>query len=133
MHTLCNKSLIMHLLCTKMLSCLSLTIWKTHAKFGIERVYGFGERRVTDRRQTESEKYYIEDTYHFRFHFLPLLLKTRQCFLRHKYAQGWYFMAQFIIFWKSVEYPYFWPSPKCQLQLTSGRKTWIWRRHFVHS
>ena len=49
---------------------------------------GFGERRVTDRRQTESEKYYIEDTYHFRFHFLPLLLKTRQCFLRHKYAQG---------------------------------------------
>ena len=44
MHNLCDKSLIMQPLYTKLPICLSLTIWKTHAKFGIERVCRFREK-----------------------------------------------------------------------------------------
>ena len=51
MHNLCNKSLIMHPPYTKLVSCLSLTIWKTHSKFSVQKFCSFREKvEQTDRR-----------------------------------------------------------------------------------
>ena len=43
---LCNNSLIMHPMVTKMVSCLSGTISKHHAKFQIKRFSGCREKRL---------------------------------------------------------------------------------------
>ena len=46
-------------------------------------------------------------------------------------VQGWYFQVQFIIFGKSVAYPFFWSSPNSQFSVYIAVETWIWRHaHF---
>ena len=44
-HELCDNSLIIHLMCSKMLSCLSGTISKHHAKFQSKRFSGCRRKR----------------------------------------------------------------------------------------
>ena len=61
MHDLCNESLMMHPLYTKILSCLSLIILKTRAKFGIQQVCSLWEKVEQTDKQTDLAQCSIDN------------------------------------------------------------------------